>query len=100
MGSGAADVERRAADVGELGLGRLSEGGRAAGERRPCARGRKEKWAGQKGTGPGGKEEQAGLGWLTAFSKFLSFFFSSPFETQIYLNSHELLNSNPVHSFQ
>jgi hypothetical protein len=89
-------VERRAADVGELGLGTggPSEGGRAAGERRPGVRGRKEKWAGEKGTGPRGKEEQSGLGWLTAFSKFLSFFFSSPFETQIYLNS------NPLHSFQ
>jgi hypothetical protein len=53
-----------------------------------------------KGPAQGGEGRQVGLGLLTAFSKFLSFFFSTPSETQIYLNSNELLNSNPVRSFQ
>jgi hypothetical protein len=58
------------------------------------------------GRGKGGRAEgsrrevgQAGLGSRFALL-FPTLFFSNPFETQICLNSNELLNSNPVHSLQ
>jgi hypothetical protein len=63
-----------------------------------------EKWAAGRGSRPRreeGEKGQAGLwlGWLV-FSFSFPFSISTPFEAQIYLNSNELLNSNPVHSFQ
>jgi hypothetical protein len=45
------------------------------GEAGPSARGRKEKWAVGKGTGPRGGEEQAGLGWDLELLPFLPFSF-------------------------
>jgi hypothetical protein len=67
----------------------------------PSVRGRK----GEVGRGEKNQPKRergagrAGLGSRFALP-FPSLFFSNPFETQIYLNSNELLNSNPVHSFQ
>jgi hypothetical protein len=63
--------------------------------------GRRGKGLAQEGRG--GSWAVGGKGWaagLTSLFSLLFFFFSTPFEAQIYLNSNELLNSNPVHSFQ
>jgi hypothetical protein len=51
-----------------------------------------ERWAAGKEAGLRGREEkQAGLGSkLSWISSFLPFSFSSPFETQIYLNSNQI----------
>jgi hypothetical protein len=55
--------------------------------------------AGEERASPRERKEVGRAG-LEAGLYFLPFSFSNPFETQIYLNSNELLNSNPVHSFQ
>jgi hypothetical protein len=56
----------------------------------------------EEGPAQGKERRQAGLPGLRSGLALLfpSLSFSNPFETQIYLNSNELLNSNPVHSFQ
>jgi hypothetical protein len=56
----------------------------------------------EEGPAQGEERRQAGLPGLGSGLTLLfpSLSFSNPFETQIYLNSNELLNSNPMHSFQ
>jgi hypothetical protein len=79
--------ERARAQLGRLerAAGRGEERGRRA-ERREEGKGN---WAAGKGIGPRGRE---GISF--------PFSFSGSFETQIYLNSNEFLNSNPLHSLK
>jgi hypothetical protein len=80
------------------------KGNRAAGKEGRVSGGRKR----EGGNGParekGRPKRKKGSSPARLGSRFAilfpSLFFSNPFETQIYLNSNGLLNSNPVHSFQ
>jgi hypothetical protein len=72
--------------TGQAGLS--MEGEIDCGERRSRPKGKK-----------GGRPGWAGWD-LGLLFHFLPFFFSNSFQTQIYLNSNGLLNSNPMHSFQ
>jgi hypothetical protein len=84
--SGPREGNRAARKGGRVSGGRKREGGNGPAREK----GRPKR---KKGSSP------ARLGSRFAIL-FLSLFFSNPFETQIYLNSNGLLNSNPVHSFQ
>jgi hypothetical protein len=81
------------AQVGRArGSGRRKKEAGCEGEKGEVGRGERNRPKRERGAG------QAGLGPRFALP-FPSLFFSNSFETQIYLNSNELLNSNPVHSF-
>jgi hypothetical protein len=77
------------AERGELGRGREGRG--------EWEMGRRGKGPAQEGKG--GSWAARGKGWaagLTSLFSLLFFFFSTPFEAQIYLNSNELLKLIPI----